>query len=420
MLTNLLTSTTTSIKGAQFLVIQTLFTTQNKKFARGMPITIKTTFRSIFLVFLSSLLIACFTPPENDKPIIIGLLIDKSTPGGPPSINAAKLYIDKINAQGGLNTGKQKRQLELVIEDTLNQKDSAVEAARRLIFEHKVTAIVGPNMSSTAYSASAVAESAGQLMISPGATSTVVDKNKKFVFRIAFSNSEQGNLLAKFAQQELSLPNTAVLYNIGNPSSRVVAEAFKERYVSLGGKISAFEFYISGTKDFSKQISQIRLENTQAVLLPNATKESKAQLEGLKQSGFKGFILGSDNWSPLKVTTDEQFNDAYYAHHWHPEYAKYNKKAKQFLDEYRSKHSQDPTSMSALTYDALGILGKAIEHSFTANTEITTALKSIGDFSGVTGKINLNKNNKHYKKPIIINVKNNANKIYRSPNWVLD
>ena len=174
------------------------------------------TFKYATVILVICLLAGCFEQSQTNSALSIGLLIDKSTPGGPPSINAAELFVKKVNENGGLSVGEHRQLLRLVIEDTFNQKDKAMEAARRLIFEHKVVAVIGPNLSRTAYSASAVAESAGQLMISPGATSIEVDKGKKFVFRIACSNSTQGDLIAKFAYQELSSPNAAVLFNIGN------------------------------------------------------------------------------------------------------------------------------------------------------------------------------------------------------------
>ena len=206
---------------------------------------------------------------------------------------------------------------------------------------------------------------------------------------------------------------------LATPSSRIVAEAFQKKYLELGGNISSFQFYIDGTESFDQQIEYITTNKVAVVLLPNATRETRLQIEILRQSGFNGKILGSDNWSPLKTTNDSLFEGAFYVHHWHPEYADYNSKAKIFLNEYRDNYAEDPTSMSALTYDALAVLSKAIEHSGRNNIDILSALKIVGKLDGVTGEVDLRSANKHDKTPVIITIKNNTNKLYRSPTWEL-
>ncbi|UCD78453.1 MAG: ABC transporter substrate-binding protein, partial [Desulfobacterales bacterium] len=63
---------------------------------------------------------------------------------------AAQMWLEDVNAAGGLEVGGKKYKVELVIEDNESKAESAVKANTKMITEDEVLAIVGPQSSKQA------------------------------------------------------------------------------------------------------------------------------------------------------------------------------------------------------------------------------------------------------------------------------
>jgi branched-chain amino acid transport system substrate-binding protein len=112
--------------------------------------------------------------------------------------NAAEMAVKEVNAAGGLQVGKEKMKVKLVIEDNGGKADQSAAAAQKLITQDEVLAIVGPNASRYAIPAAEIAESSETVLITPWSTNpkTTRDANtnqpKKYVFRACFIDPFQG------------------------------------------------------------------------------------------------------------------------------------------------------------------------------------------------------------------------------------
>ena len=120
--------------------------------------------------------IAAAVPAQAaDDEVKIGLLFDVTGPVAnfvPPMLDAAKLVVDQVNAQGGILGGKQ---LVTIVADTQGAPQIAVDAANKLVNAEKVPIVVGPLLSGTALaSAQSVIVPAGVVQISPTATTPVL------------------------------------------------------------------------------------------------------------------------------------------------------------------------------------------------------------------------------------------------------
>lgn len=123
---------------------------------------------------------------------------------------AFHLAVAHLNQGGGVFG----RQVEAVVADTELNPDTAVAAARRLIEEQGIHAIVGPSTSANARPvAEQVAGPAGVPAISPSATSPRLTDlaDHDFFFRVALSDVAQGPVLARIAR-ERGFDNVGVIY----------------------------------------------------------------------------------------------------------------------------------------------------------------------------------------------------------------
>ena len=199
----------------------------------------------LFLVILLFLVTSCSEPPTK-APIIIGVLLDMPTPGGLPSKKAAILATKEVNAKGGLQIGCKPSKISsdpcprhlitLVFEDTNNTPTGAINAMRRLTSTKNLVAIIGPNVSRNAIAITNIAENHQIPLVSPGSTHPDTTAGKKFIFRASYTDPVQGLLLSEFSKKHLLLKKTAVLYDISRPSSRSVAETFKQEFENRAGR----------------------------------------------------------------------------------------------------------------------------------------------------------------------------------------
>ena len=105
---------------------------------------------------------------------------------------AARMWLEDVNAAGGIEVGGKKYKVELIIEDNESKAESAVKANTKLITEEDVLAIVGPQSSKQAIPAGGKANELGTPMISPWSTNPDTTKDRPFVFRGCFLDPFQG------------------------------------------------------------------------------------------------------------------------------------------------------------------------------------------------------------------------------------
>ena len=106
-------------------------------------------FRKFVLAGVAAVLLASSLPARADDEVRIGLLFDVTGPVAnfvPPMLDAAKLAIDQVNAQGGILGGKR---LLSIVADTQGSPQVAVDAANKLVNAEKVSVVVGALLSGT-------------------------------------------------------------------------------------------------------------------------------------------------------------------------------------------------------------------------------------------------------------------------------
>ena len=152
---------------------------------------------------------------DDRDTILIGSLFANSgayTAYGQPQTNAVQLAVEEINAAGGVN-GKQ---LELVEYDYSSEETEASLLATRLATEDQVSLIIGPDTSGSSLAALQQASQDNIPLLSPSASldDFTVDSSGEVVdtaWRVAYSDSYQGEALAQFAVEEFGATKAAIL-----------------------------------------------------------------------------------------------------------------------------------------------------------------------------------------------------------------
>jgi branched-chain amino acid transport system substrate-binding protein len=326
---------------------------------------------------------------------------------------AAQMWLEDVNAAGGIQVGGKKYKVELVIEDNESKAESAVKANTKLITEEDVLAIVGPQSSKQAIPAGGKANELGTPMVSPWSTNPDTTKDRPFVFRGCFLDPFQGPVVAKFIKNEFGFKKAAVLYDVASDYPKGLAEFFKAAWEDLNGpgSVVAYESFTTKDTDFSSQLTKINSSDADVLFTPQYYNEVALIVQQAHQLGWNKPIVGSDSWGSAETVKlcGKDCYGLFFSTHYAAAGAKGATKA--FIDRYEKEHGYVPDDVAALTWDAMRIVQTAIEGAgeLTGDIEkdrkaVRESLATIKDFAGITGGMTFTQDGDPIKCAVIVRI----------------
>jgi branched-chain amino acid transport system substrate-binding protein len=342
---------------------------------------------------------------SNSTEIVIGefgSLTGSTATFGTSTKNGIDMAVDEANKAGGV-LGKKVR---VIVEDDQGKPEEAQTVVTKLITKDQVTAILGEVASSRTMAAAPVAQQNGIPLISPSSTNPKVTESGDYIFRVCFIDPFQGLVTAKFATNTLKLKNVAILRDIKNDYSVGLAEVFVNNFKKMGGNIVANESYSEGDTDFSAQLTSIKSKNPQAVYLPGYYTEAGLVVRQARKLGLSVPFMGGDGWdSPSLIQIGgEALNGSYYSNHF--SVSDPNPVIQKFVSDYKARYSATPDALAGLGFDAASVLFDAMKRAnSTDGAKVRDAIAATKDFSGVTGKITIDKDRNAVKSAVVLQVK---------------
>jgi branched-chain amino acid transport system substrate-binding protein len=356
----------------------------------------------------------CAPKETNDIRIGVNAEITGSKPTvGDSCKKAAELLAARVNAAGGLKVGDKKYPVTLFIEDNEDKPEAAAAMAKKLISQDNVLAIIGPNASGNAIPAARICEDAKVIMITPWSTNPKTTEHLKYVFRACFLDDFQGEVMAKFARDNMKARTAAVLYDVASEYNKGIAEFFKKSFEKMGGQVVAFESYTKDDKDFSSQLTKIKAANPDVLFLPNYYNEVPLQAQQARRLGITCPLIGSDSWgsSELLSLGGKDLEGGFFSTHYAPDIA--TPKAHEFIKDYEAKYGKKPDDVAALTYDSGQLLLAAIAKAGSLDRQkVRDALATISEFEGVTGTMKFSGTGDPVKSAVIIQIKDGKFKYF--------
>lgn len=306
---------------------------------------------------------------------------------GDDSVEGAKLYVDEVNAAGGINGKK----IELIIGDSGSKAEQAKTATEKLLSEN-VVGIIGEVSSGNTIQIAKAAFPKAVGVVGIGATRTDLTNEGQNVVRVCYTDAFQGPVMAKFAYEDLGLRKVGIVTDNKQPYSQGLSASFKETFVKLGGEIAGEVTYETGQTDFSGQITEISAKNPDGLFLSGYFPEVGPMAQQIRAASLKVPLLGGDGWdSPqLLVSGGDAIIGSYFCNHYNAKEDR--KEVKSFLEKWRAKHGGKDarTTMGALAYDAAGVMVEAIKKAKALDSKsIIDALNEVEGYEGVSGTINL-------------------------------
>lgn len=322
---------------------------------------------------------------------------------GVTATNGVKLAFEEINANGGI-LGKQ---VEYVVYDEKGDSTEAVTAYNRLI-DQGIVALIGDITSKPTLAVAEVAKNDGIPMITPTGTQKSITEGKENVFRTCYIDPFQGVILAKLAKEDLSAKTVAVISNSSDDYSQGVKNTFIEKAKELGLEVVADEFYNEGDTDFKSQLTKIVSLKPDVLVISDYYKYVALISAQAKEVGLESKLIGPDGWDGVLETLDASNTDAVqgalFTNHFSVKDTA--EKVKKFVDAYKAKYNEDPSSFAALGYDTVYVLKQAMEKAGSTDKKaVVDAIKAI-EFEGVTGKFKYDQDNNPIKAVTVMKIDN--------------
>ena len=324
--------------------------------------------------------------------------------------NGVKLAIDEYNANGGV-LGKQ---IEFILEDNKASQVDATNAFKKLVDNNKVIGFIGSDISSTTETIANLAAEKNIPMITPTGTKLGITTIGPNIFRACYVDPAQGELLAKFATEDLKAQTAAIMINSEQDYSTGIAEAFEAAFTAAGGTVVEKVNYGKNDVDFKPILANIKNANADVVVIPDYYETIATLITQAREIGITSTCIGGDGWDGVTektVNNPEVVEGSYFVNHYTVEDDAVI--VQDFISNYKATYDTEPNAFAALGYDAAKILIEAIKTCESTEADAITAAMQNTSLDCVTGHITFDENRNPVKSVSVIEIKEGQNTLYK-------
>ncbi|WLI88480.1 ABC transporter substrate-binding protein [Massilia sp. R2A-15] len=334
-------------------------------------------------------------------PIKIGSVLSVSGPAaflGDPELKTLQLYIEKINAEGGVLG----RKLELVHYDDGSDAAKANSFTKRLIESDKVDVLIGGTTTGATMAMAPLVEKASLPFISLAGAVVVIDPVKKWVFKTPHTDRMAAEKVFEDMKKR-GISKVGLLSETSGfgASGRKETQAVAAKY---GITLVADETYGPKDTDITAQLTRIKgTPGVQAVFVfglgqgPAVVTKNYGQLGMTAVPMYQSHGVASDEYLKLSgkaaegvrlptpallIANSLAAGDAQKA------------VVTGYDRAYKDKYKVDPSTFGGYALDALNLSVDAIKRAGGPDHEkVRAALESTKGFVGTTGVFNMSPTN---------------------------
>jgi branched-chain amino acid transport system substrate-binding protein len=319
---------------------------------------------------------------------------------GKPTLEGMKMAADELNAAGGINGKK----IEIVEADNRGDKQEGASVTQKLISRDNVVAIVGDPTTGITKVAAPIAQKAGVVLISAGATGPGVVENGDFIFRNTLLDSVAIPACIDYFAKDLGYKKVAIITSDNNDYSVGLSQTFRDAAKGKGIEIVADEKVKDGDKDFSAQITNIKAKKPDVIFYSGYYTEAALIMKEARKQGLKANIFGGDGlFSPKLIELGgTAVEGAMSALGFSPEQA--TPETAKFIEAFKKKFNNElPGLFDAQGYDGVMMLADAMKRANSTDPKVFKAeLAKTKNFKGVSGTISIRDNREPIKSSLAL------------------
>jgi branched-chain amino acid transport system substrate-binding protein len=223
---------------------------------------------------------------STGAPIVIGTALSatgQTSKEGTLAKQGYDLWLDWINARGGIVVGGVKHPVQIVYEDDQSKSDQSAILMQKLITSENAQFLLGPYGSAATATDAVVAEKNGIPMVEAnGAAQAIFSKGYKYTFAVLSPANEYLTGVIDMAATLTPRPTTIAMLAADDSFSQEVAKAVNEYASSKGMQIVFNEKYPNGSTDVSGLLSRAKAQSPDIVLNSGHLAEAIAINKGAK------------------------------------------------------------------------------------------------------------------------------------------
>jgi branched-chain amino acid transport system substrate-binding protein len=336
------------------------------------------------------LAIASFSARAEDAIKIGGLLETSGALAslGQPALEGALLAVDQLNAKGGI----QGRKVEFVNVNTESDNTRAVTAAKRLIQQNDITAIVGPTNSGSAFAVIDTVQQAPIVMIANGASRGIVlpPEEKKWLFLSPLTDVlVQSVMMADMKKRGIT---RIALLHADSPFGTSGRDQLERFAAKFGLQLVMEQAYGNDDKDMTPQLTKIRGTDAQAVVIWATGPGQAIATRNYRQLGLQVPLYlshAANDFNFLRLTAGSAEgafipSSKLYVADALPQTDPQRAVLESFTHEYQAKYGRQPATFAGNGYDATMLLAAAIERAGPDRQKVREAVEATKDYRGVT------------------------------------
>jgi branched-chain amino acid transport system substrate-binding protein len=300
--------------------------------------------------------------------------------------NGIQLAVDEINADAGADGLK----LVPIFDDDASTPQQGTNVFNKFINADKVSVIIGPTLSNTAQVTNRIAQQAGVPVLGISNTAKGITEIGDFIFRNSLSEMVVIPNTIKVAKEKLKISKVAVLYGNDDAFTKAGYEAFKVALQGAGITIINEQTFAKGDRDFSPQLTQIKAQNPDAIVVSALVEEASGIVSQARKLDIPKSvpIIGGNGFnSPgLMKNAGDAAEGVIVGAAWNAiSTSPLNRK---FVDAYNSKYGSLPDQFAAQAYAGVYIAYQALSKAPAPDNHkaIRDALAQIKGMDTVLGK----------------------------------
>ncbi len=293
-------------------------------------------------------------------------------------LNTRKLFVDELNARGGLLGHK----VELKIYDDKSDRRTAITHYEKLITEDKLDLILGPYGSHLTDAVANVMERYKRPFLAHAAAPVIWQRGRKYVFReapgvLSLDRPEGSLYLAKI----IGVKRVAIIGE-GSLFPRQVTEGALEWAKKFGLEVVLLESYRKKQTDFRALLRRIEASGAEAIFASGYFQDAVAQVRQLRELNINVKMFAATIGPALPEFIEElgslaEFVVGFSA--WEPKPDVLGHPGmKEFIENYEKRYGGKPNYHAAGGYTVMQFLEAAVKKSGSFDPEkVRDALASI-------------------------------------------
>ena len=298
----------------------------------------------------------------------IGPLTGGTAIYGQAVVNGAELAVNEINAAGGING----YQIEYNSSDDENDPEKAVNAYNSLK-DWGMQMLIGTTTSNPCVAVADKTMADNMFQITPSGSAVECAANPN-VFRVCFSDPDQGAASARYIGEHKLATKVAVIYDSSDVYSSGIYTKFAQEAENQGLEIvSAEAFTADSTKDFTTQLQKAKDSGAELVFLPFYYTEASLVLTQANTMGWTPMFFGCDGMDGILGVENFDTSLAEGLMLLTPFAADATDDLTvNFVTSYEAAYGGTPNQFAADSYDAVYILKAALEDA-NANPDMSVS-----------------------------------------------